>query len=202
MRNLKKSEEIVLLILTAILIGLFYYQFVYKGVVNARTQYDTSILEMELQSYETKAATMKQMEEEIASEKEASDGVVATYNNQKQEIVELNNIFADADTFDLSFANPTATSGDNTVRRSITANFSASSYAEAKEMITSLYHCKYRCLIQDISISSSGSSSSEENLASGPVQVSLTVTFYETLYNAPSTDGIDFIENESAQEEE
>lgn len=194
MRNLKKSEEILLLILTAALIGLFYYQFVYKGVIQARMDYDTSVLETELTAYQARLASMQSMEKEIESGKNAADGIVATYNNQKQEIIALNNIFADADTFDLSFETPQAVDGDNTVRRNISANFTAGSYAKAKEMLTALYHCEYRCLIRDISISPTGSSGNgqDANLNNGPVQVSLTVTFYETLYNAASTDGIDF----------
>lgn len=191
MRNLKKSEEIILLILTAALIGLFYYQFVYKGVVEARTTYDTTILETELTAYQSKIASMQQMEKEIASGKNAADGIVATYNNQKQEIIALNNIFADADSFDLSFAEPYATDGDNTVRRNLSASFTAESYDKAKEMLTALYHCEYRCLIQDINITPTGGNSQEEaSLSNGPVQVSLTATFYETMYNAPSTYGI------------
>lgn len=194
MRNLKKSEEIILLILAAVLIGLFYYQFVYKGVIQARMDYDTSVLETELTAYQARLASMKQMEEEIDSGKNAADGIVATYNNQKQEIIALNNIFADADTFDFNFETPTAVDGDNTVRRNISANFTAASYAKAKEMLAALYHCEYRCLIRDITISPTGNSGNgqDANLSSGPVQVSLTVTFYETLYNAASTDGIDF----------
>ena len=56
MRNLKKSEEIILLILTAALIGLFYFQFVYKGVIEARSQYDTSLLETQLTIHEEHGA--------------------------------------------------------------------------------------------------------------------------------------------------
>ena len=84
MRNLKKSEEIILLILTAALIGLFYFQFVYKGVIEARSRYDTSLLETQLTIYQAKLASMKSMEQEIESGKNAATGMVATYNNQKQ----------------------------------------------------------------------------------------------------------------------
>lgn len=191
MRNLKKSEEIILLVLTAALIGLFYYQFVYKGVLQAREEYDTTILETQLTGYQARLASMQQMEKAIASGKDSTDGIVATYNNQKQEIIALNNIFADADSFDLSFAEPYAVDGDNTVRRNLSASFTAESYDKAKEMLTALYHCEYRCLIQDINITPTGGNSQEEaSLSSGPVQVSLTATFYETMYNAASTYGI------------
>ncbi len=199
MRNLKKSEEIVLLLLAAALIGLFYYQFVYKGLQEARVQYDTSVLETELSAYQTKAASMRKMQEQIESGKLTSDGVVATYNNQKQEIIALNNIFENAETFKLSFQDPTAYSGDTTVRRELQITFEAGSYASAKSMLESLYHCEYRCLLQDITITPSGrSNTSSGSLSDGPVEVSATVTFYETLYNATSTDGINFLDNENS----
>ncbi len=199
MRNLKKSEEIVLLLLAAALIGLFYYQFVYKGLQEARVQYDTSVLETELSAYQTKAASMRKMQEQIESGKLTSDGVVATYNNQKQEIIALNNIFENAETFKLSFQDPTAYSGDTTVRRELQITFEASSYALAKSMLEALYHCEYRCLLQDITITPSGrSNTSSGSLSDGPVEVSATVTFYETLYNATSTDGINFLDNENS----
>ena len=133
MRNLKKSEEIILLILTAVLIGLFYFQFVYKGVIEARSQYDTSLLETQLTIYQAKLASMKSMEQEIESGKNAATGMVATYNNQKQEIIALNNIFAEAETFDFNFAAPQAVEGDTTVRREVSATFSAASYEKATD---------------------------------------------------------------------
>ncbi len=200
MRNLKRSEEIMLLVLAAILIGLFYYQFVYKGLQTARIQYDTSILEVERDSLLVKKASMEQMEKAIDSGKESS-GVVATYNNQKNELIALNNIFADAEQLDVSFSTPTATSGDTTVRRNVSIGFQAANYAKAREMIDALYNCGYRCLIQDINLSpASGSgSSADASLSNSGVRVDLTATFYETTYNATSTDGIDF---ESAAVEE
>lgn len=195
MRNLKKSEEIILLILTAALIGLFYFQFVYKGVIEARSQYDTSLLETQLTIYQAKLASMKSMEQEIESGKNAATGMVATYNNQKQEIIALNNIFAEAETFDFNFAAPQAVEGDTTVRREVSAAFTAASYEKARQMLNDLYHCEYRCLIGDITMNPSGSSRDEDsNLANGPVQVSFTVTFFETLYGAESQDGINFLD--------
>ena len=148
MRNLKKSEEIILLILTAALIGLFYFQFVYKGVIEARSRYDTSLLE--------------------------------------------------AETFDFNFAAPQAVEGDTTVRREVSATFSAASYEKSRQMLNDLYHCEYRCLIGDISMNPSGSSRDEDsNLANGPVQVSFTVTFFETLYGAESQEGINLLDAEN-----
>lgn len=200
MRNLKKSEEIVLLLLAAALIGLFYYQFVYKGLQEAKVQYNTSVLETELAAYQTKAASMQQMQEQIESGKLTSDGVVATYNNQKQEIIALNNIFEDAETFNLNFQEPTAYSGDTTVRRGLQITFAAASYETAREMLEELYHCEYRCLLQDITISPSNRGNGGSNsLSGGAVEVSVTVTFYETLYNAPSTDGINFLDSQSSE---
>lgn len=192
-RKFTKKEIALILVLVAVLIGLLYYRFVYQWEQQSLQQYDTADLENQLMIDQATAMQMKQMEDNIDSSKSGSPSVVETYNNQKNEIVELNNIFADANTFNFSFDQ--AVANGNAVRRNITATFTADSYAQAKEMLENLYHCKYRCLIRDISVSPDNRENSDDNsLMTGGVSVSFTVTFYETLYDAKTKSGL-VIEN-------
>lgn len=205
-RNLKKSEIALILVLVAALLGLLYYQFVYKEQQASISRYDTAELENQIMIEQARAAQIRSMQDEIElnqSDESTVTGVVESYNNLKAEIRELNNIFGDAEAFNFGFDQAVAT-GD-AVRRKISANFTAKDYATAKQMLTKLHNSQYRCLIRDINISTTTSSryynnqtnsyyNLEPNLNRGPVAVSFTVTFYETLYNATTTDGL-LIEN-------
>ncbi len=191
-REFKRSENIAIVVLTVLLLVLLYYQFVYRGMESAKQQYDTAEVDSEILMEQTKAAKIARMQEEIAQEKGEGSGVVETYDNLKAEINELNDIFSEADTF--SFGFDQATGNGDAVRRNINAVFTASSYELAKKMLENLHDSRYRCLIRDVSVATAqnNSSSGEDgpNLNKGPVAVSFTVTFYETLYNATTTDGL------------
>lgn len=192
-RKFTKGETALILVLVALLLGLLYYRFVYTWIEDSLTQYDTTELEDQLMIDQARAMQMRQMQDEIDADKSEQIGVVETYNNQKAEIVELNDIFADANTFNFSFDQ--AVANGNTVRRNFSGTYTADSYAQAKAMLTDLYHCRYRCLIRDISIAPNNRENSDDNsLASGGVTVSFTATFYETLYGASTTSGL-VIEN-------
>lgn len=196
-KQLTVKQEILLLILTVIALGLLYYELIYSRLAEAKVQYDTTDLEAQITACSALKQQMDSMEDEIAAGKEdKSSGEVATYNNLKQEISELNDIFGDASSFNFSFDQAVAT--DDAVRRVISASFTADSYSDAKKMIQELYEGTYRCLITDISIAPADRDSGDDgSLSEGPVSVTLNVTFFETLYNAPSKDGL-IIENDNS----
>lgn len=43
-----KKETVLLLLLTALIMGLLYYQFVYKDIQNKKAMYDTAAIEDEI----------------------------------------------------------------------------------------------------------------------------------------------------------
>jgi hypothetical protein len=192
-----KKETAILLILVALLLAMGYYQFVYKWHQKAIVQYDTADIESEIAQEQSKAIQIKKMQEEIASGKKEKTGLVETYSNLKAELRILNDIFGDALNFDFSFDQAVA-DGD-AVRRTITCTVTASSYKEAKRMLRQLHDCEYRCLIGDVSISPSdvNRNSGDRNLNEGSVAMDFKVIFYETLYGAKSTDGLQ-IQNSSS----
>lgn len=183
-RVFTRKEKALLFLLALILAGLFYYEMVYRSLDNARTDYNLENLQEEYQLYFTKNMHMQKMKEAIQKGKEDTESTVESYNNLKNEIIELNDIFADASSFNFGFDQAAAV--DDAVRRTITATFTANSYADVRRMLERLYHCKYRCLIRDITIDGE----KEQDLAAGAVRCTFTVTFYETMYNAWTTDGL------------
>ena len=190
-RRFGKKELIILLVFVVLLLGLLYYQFVYKWIQGQKKALNTSAIEDEIMIEETKAARIKAMQEEIDNGIKSDSGVVVSYNNLKAEINELNDIFKDAVDFDFGFDQAVA-EGD-AVRRNINASFTAYSYEDAKKMLVDMHDCKYRNLIKDINVSAvsiGNMRASDANLNQGPVRVSFTVTFFETMYGADTTDGL------------
>ena len=186
-RRFTLKEKLLLLVCALILLGIFYYKFVYVDAIEASKTYSVEDLDLDLQTAQAKVARMQQMQAEIDSGASQLNGTVATYNNLQNEIAELNSILASADTFNLDFADATLT-GD-TVRRDISVSFHTGSYASMKNILLSLKNCQYRSLIKDVDVSTTSTQSTGIN-NSGDLNVSLTVTFYETAVNATSTAGL------------
>lgn len=184
-RKFSKKETVLILILTFALLGFIYYFFTYDYLESQLRSYDTTDLDSQITLEQKRAAMISQMKQDIANGTVAYSGEVATYNNLSNEMTELNNIFSGTSVYNFDFEEPEAT--DNTVRRNINITFTSNSYAEAEKIISSLYSCRYRCLISDLDIAA-GSDSGV--LQSGPVSVSMKVTFFETLQGATDTNGI------------
>lgn len=189
-RPFTKFEKILLLILVVLLLGLVYYLFVYAPVQKRIQAADTTLIEDQIQTELEKAYIIKSMKEEVDDSQKNLSGVVATYDNFKSEAALLNTIFVPlAETYNYSFQTPVA-SGD-TVRRTITISFTASDYQVARKIIQMIHDSKYRCMLNDVSISAtSDSTGGYMSLKTNPIRCSVNVTFYETLIGAVSTAGL------------
>ncbi|MGF6376144.1 hypothetical protein M2140_001215 [Clostridiales Family XIII bacterium PM5-7] len=196
-RNFSKREKILLVVLCALLFGLLYYQFVIKEVNQIIEANSTEELETELLTEQSRAMDIVRMKKEMDENKSMTNKVVASYNNVKNEISALNTIFANAVDYNLNFSDPVK-EGD-AVRRVIDISFTARSYDGAVSIIKELYNCKYRCLIRNINISPG---SSTGGINSGTVSVNLQVTFFETMFNADTQQGLEEIKDETIVEEE
>ncbi len=195
-RAFTKREKILLLLLVAVLLGLVYYRFVKLPVRDRIAAADTTLLEQQLMQEQQKAATIKQMEEAIAAGQQEVTGIVASYDNLKAESAALNSIFSQATSFNFSFSQPVAT--EDAVRRTISISFTATNYQIARRIIQQVHDCAYRCLIQDVSLSAQKNGGAESgdkmsqypNLENSTISGSLSVTFYETLNGATTTNGL------------
>lgn len=180
-------KEIILVLVAVILaLGIFYYEVILKNYNEAKSTYDTSILQDEYSILLAKAQKQKTMQDYIDSHDDKSLGTIATYNNQANEINALASVFSGKiDNVSISWNDPTLT--DNIVRRNATISFKTNSYDLAKELIKNISELKYRCIITNLSMSDSNTKSLS---SSSEISVSLNVTFFETIEGASDTSGL------------
>jgi len=186
MKHKFTSRELLLIIIAAFLaLGIFYYELVYKSVVNSVNTYDVTSLQDQLIIEQAKASREKQMKDAIEAEKaNPSTGEVEVYNNLANEVNELGRILnGSAEEVSISWASPTLT--DTTVRRIATISFKAESYDTARSLIKSINDMKYKNSISKISLAHSTSSTDTST-----VTVSMTLTFFETTTGATSLEGL------------
>ena len=185
-RDFTLKEKILLIILTAILLGAVYYLAVDRPVRSALSEAASQQenLNTELLVLQQKAAALAKMQNELNTiQGNASYGQMGSYNNAKAELEELNQVLQDADTYDISFSNVTR-DGD-LIRRTFSLTFSASDYNKAEDLITRLCEGQWRCLISNINFVSQ-----EKNFEEGGVNVGLSATFYETMTGGTPDSGL------------
>lgn len=188
-------EKILILVCSIIALAIFYYQFAFSGFQSQLAQYDTTDLQDQVMIEETRAMNLNQMKQDIASASGESFGEIAVYNNQSNEIQALNDILSGrATAISITWNQPTLT--DLTVRRDASISFSATSYATVREILTDLSNCKYRLIINDVSLNTRDTSTSLTESAS--INASVTVTFFETADGAATTQGLIVLDNNSA----
>lgn len=187
--NLKHAftkRELIFILIGAILLGaVCYWRFVYIPIQDQIASYDIEGIETQIQQEQTKAQQIKEMQQAIKSSEKISTGKIATYDNLTNEINVLNRIVSDTTSYHFDFEDPYMQ--DTTVRRNITLTFTAKSLKTAEKVVSSLYSCKYRLLIGDLTIENTESSS---NVQSGPVSATIDLTFLETTVGAKSLDGL------------
>lgn len=176
--------KILLLVCAVLFVGIFYYEFAYKYFKTQLTNYDVTDIQTELDTEQVVALRLTQMQKYLDEHKNDSYGTVEPYNNLSNEVAALGEIL-DGNATDINIAWSEPTASDSTVRRTATVSFNAANYETARNIVTNIANLKYRCIISDIQLNSS-----ESNMASSQVSVSLSVTFYETTEGATDTNGL------------
>ncbi len=191
-RPFRKRELFLLLVLTVLLLGLLYYCFIHQPVERRIQAADTAEIENSILTEQQKQQRIRSMQQEMTESGGESGSYVPTYNNFNEEANLLNAIFGSAASYHFTYHEPEAE--DDVVRRRIDISFTAGSYAEVHEMLLQLKASPYRLLIQDVSLSAGGSTAIDGALpglqSSSEISGSLGITFYETLYDAETTDGL------------
>lgn len=186
-RAFTRREKVLLLVLVVILLLTGYLKLFLEPVEKqyAAAQTRCGNVQSALTREQAKLADMKKME--AALKKQEGGGVsgitIPAYDNSDNVMVQLDKILGSAVNYQMTFSD--VVYGENLVSRPLKLTFSAGSYAAAREILTDLYSCKYRCALSDITVSSG---SDDGNLRSGGVHVSLTATFYEKLDRAAKQD--------------
>ncbi len=186
-RDFSMKEKLLLLVLSLVLVGLAYYQFVDRPVREAlaSAQTEAESLKTELKTVEAKLERMHRMRSEVddvTAGGTASE--MGSYNNSKVELALLNDILADAQKYSISFADVTR-NGDQ-IRRNFTLQFTTDDYGLMEYMIASLVDNHYRCLIGDLHCSAASNGS----VMDGVVTVNATGTFYETMVGGTPDAGL------------
>lgn len=156
-REFTPREKGMLLVLAVLLLALGYMKLFYAPVQQAVTENQQRQTELQDQALieQDRALKMRTMEKELEELKASNavpDAQVPDYNNAKRVMVELNAILARAREYSLSFDDVSLDEDSGLVRRPVELTFKTADYAAAREIINDLYHCRYRCSIQDVSI--------------------------------------------------
>lgn len=185
-RDFTLTEKILLLILSIALIVLAYYQFIDQPVRSglASAQAEKESLQIELDAVQLKLAQLERMEQEMTGlTGSGSLSMMASYNNSKAEIALLNDVLEDTQKYSVSFSDVTR-NGD-LIRRNFSLQFTAADYAEATELLARLSGSEYRCLLGNVFCDSE-----DGDLLKGPVSVSATATFFETMVGGKADAGL------------
>ena len=186
-RSFSTRETVLILVLVFLLIVACYYFLVVKNVADtmAANNAELASIEMNIDVQESLAADRARMKAELeALGDNETLPEVATYDNIRNELNELNALLGNATTYNLSFGQPTVEG--QLVRRSVTASFTVPSYAEAIDTVRKLENGTYRCQITDFTMKG-------DLLANGSVSsvnATFNVTYLETTSGAANTSGL------------
>ena len=186
-RSFTLKEKILLLLLSLILVGLAYYQFVDQPVRSAlaTAQAEADALSVELSAVEAKLARMRRMRaelEDVTAGGTASE--MGSYNNSKAEIAMLNDALGEALQYSITFANVTR-NGDQ-IRRNFTLQLTADSYETMEHIINTINSSHHRCLIGDLQCTAAR----EKYVLDGNITVNATATFFETMVGGTPDAGL------------
>lgn len=177
-RAFTAREKALLLILTVLVLITGYIKIFHEPVQDrlAALEDRQAVATDALLIEQIRLAQKQAMEEELAALKAAGtiqDAEIPVYDNVERVMVQLNAILVAAEEYSLTFQEVTL-GQDELLSRPIQMTFSAKSYQTARGILDDLYHCPYRCVITDLTVSAA-----EDIAKDTPVDVGLTVVFYE-----------------------
>ena len=202
-RKFTAREAWLLLLLSVMLLALFYYLALYRPVnleVERCAALQVPVVEdLELQMM--KATRKKKMVDELENAPEKQQGELLPYNNIKNEITDLYEALSPAATYNLSFSE--AVASGNIVRRDISISFQAENYQKVRSILEQMHSSPYRCILKDLSISVNKSRGEAGGMSAAElINVNVNITVYETLVGAENTNGLVFEKQESKPENE
>lgn len=202
-RKFTAREAWLLLLLSVMLLALFYYLALYRPV-NLEVERCAALqvpVEEDLELQMMKATRKKKMVDELENAPEKQQGELLPYNNIKNEITDLYEALSPAATYNLSFSE--AVASGNIVRRDISISFQTENYQKVRSILEQMHSSPYRCILKDLSISVNKSRGEAGGMSAAElINVNVNITFYETLVGAENTNGLVFEKQESKLENE
>ncbi len=185
-RDFTRNEKIILLILSIVLVAIFYYWFVDQPVRTtiATAQAQKEALQIELDALNVQIADLQRMEAEMEDmDNSGHISIMGSYNNVENEVDYLDKVLAQADKYSISLANVTR-DGDQ-IRRNFTLQYTARNYNTARKIIDDLANCPMRCLVGNIS-----ASHVNRDEFNSMISINTNGTFYETLVGGTPDSGL------------
>ncbi len=184
-RPFTRREQALLMILAALFLFAVYFLGVHLPVTEAmeRTRAERETVSAEVAALEARQRQMDQMQQEldnILSRPNAAE--IPTYDNLQRLMDFLNAVLRSAQDYSLSFQGLRQSEDGAILRREMEMSCAASSYRAAREVLEQLQNCPFRCQLGGLSMSpfaGEGQPDADAALTDGPVQVSLSVTFFE-----------------------
>ena len=175
-RDFTLAEKALFVALGAILAGLIYYQFFYVPVARdlESTTLERDRLSSEVLTMQSQLDRLTRMEEDLEKfEQSGNPSRMPSYNNNNQELALFNSVLRGIP-YSVSFVR--LTEDGNQIRRYFTIQFATDSFSSAKNIVSSLAHGDFRCLLSSMSYSVNGNAEDRAR-----VVVSLELAFYETM---------------------
>ena len=152
-KEFTQREKILLLVLTALVIGLGYYKFVLQPINNRISEYRNmeSEISLEYEQNLIKAGQMDTMQKEI--QKEQAKGIrrtVALYDNSVNLMPELYRIMKSSIDYSLDFGELVFES--DFVKRPVEITFDTSTYRQARAIIDRLYNSQYAMQVDGLTV--------------------------------------------------
>lgn len=172
-------EKTLLMILVVMLLGVAYHLAIQtpvsERIQNAQAAESAASDEMTLETI--KATKMKKMQTVIDAADDSTKAEIPIYDNLEKVMLQLDAILGTTTDYSLNFDE--ITKSNNLIYRPIKMTFTCQSYNAAKTVLTNLNNCKYRCMLDDISVGTTSKDST--NISNSEVEVNLTITFIEKL---------------------
>lgn len=174
-RAFTSREKVLLVVLAVLLIGIGYFKLILEPInTNIETyQANTNAEQDEIIVNTATLTKMRNMQQELEEIHASGDAKpMPAYDNSDCLLVELNRILSEADDYSLNFGGTSVLDGDYIVRRPLSLTFTASSYEQARSILTALHDSDNINQITDLSVRFTGGSDER-------VDVSLSIAYYE-----------------------
>lgn len=186
-RSFSTREKVLMLVLVGIILVACYYFLVIKNVADTKAANDRELqtIQQQIDVQEAQASARMRMEEELEQLGDVSKlSQVATYDNIRSELDELNALLAGVGTYDVKFGQPEL-EGD-LVRRPVAITYTVPTYTDALDLVRQLQNGTYRCQITNFALNG-------KMLADGSVEsvaANLDVIYFETTRGATNLSGL------------
>lgn len=185
-RQFTRREQALLLLLAALSLFAVYFLAVHLPAAEAmeRARAESEAVSADIMALEAKRERMDQMRrelDEILSQPNVAE--IPVYDNLQRVMDFLNTVLGSAQEYSLSFQGLRQSEDSGILRREMQMTYVSASYGAARDVLEQLQNCPFRCQLSDLSAAPFAADGQTLNadaaLTDGPVQVSLTVTFFE-----------------------